>query len=155
MHPDITFSKVNDSGLADQLWLGDKCLDGLHLWSEQAVAQDSALLTAEHYQQLMAATCADQIIQLLGQPDDAETTTCKLSGQPLQPSDMAVLVSNRQQAQLLHDQLAERGLGAVYLSDRQPVFAASTAEYLWYVLRASRGATTCRPGYGQRWRLHC
>ena len=137
LHPDITFSKVNDSGLADQLWLGNQCLDGLHLWSEQAVAQDSAMLTADRYQQLMAATCADQIIQLLGQPDDAETTTCKLSGQPLQPGDMAVLVSNRQQAQLLHDQLAERGLGAVYLSDRQLVFAASTAEYLWYVLRAS------------------
>lgn len=113
----------------------------------------------------MAETCASEIARLLtlgGQgrqagfalpdsPDDLE---------PVEPSDIAVLVNNRNEAAAVRDALGRRRIKSVYLSDRDSVLTSREANEVLCWLRAFAEpprqlafirAALATPTLGQSW----
>lgn len=88
---------------------------------------------------LLAQLCAEQIAQWLNQPLRFQSTAqpdAPEAGRTLQPGDIAVLVHRQQDAALMQKALRQRGLDAVYLSDRQSVFDSPESLDLVHWLRA-------------------
>lgn len=104
------------------------------------------------YQQLMAAACADQIAFILSQAQQAKAGFVKSDAAkhaefmqveltqdeftPIQPSDIAILVRDRNEAALVRKQLSQRQIRSVYLSDSESIFASAEATALLFWLRA-------------------
>ena len=92
-------------------------------------------VSSEELRQHMAAACAEQIVQWLG---DAQVGFAQ-NGQALQrirPSDIAVLVRTGREAAAVRQQLQRRGVASVYLSDQESVFVSAEAQDLLLWLRA-------------------
>ena len=85
----------------------------------------------------MAEACATEMVGLLQRPTAGFAT----EGSPphwraLRPSDMAVLVNSRREADAIRAALAQRGVRSVYLSDRESVYRSAVAEDLQHWLQA-------------------
>ncbi|MBK1723093.1 exodeoxyribonuclease V subunit beta [Thiocystis violacea] len=91
-----------------------------------------------HYGELMAEVAAREIARLLrqGQEDRARLPDGEGGERRLRPSDLAVLVNNRGEADRVRGQLARLGVASVYLSERSNVFATAVAGELVILLRA-------------------
>jgi len=86
--------------------------------------------------QLLAARCAEQIVQWL---NDAQAGFAE-AGEPFQrlrPADIAVLVRSGTEAQAMQRALRRRGLASVYLSDKDSVFKSPEARDLYWWLQAA------------------
>ena len=94
-------------------------------------------ITAGEYQTVMAQQCAAQIRDWLtaGQQGTALLWRGEQS-QPLQASDITVLVRNRREAALIRDALNALAIPSVYLSNRDSVFETLEAQELLWVLQA-------------------
>lgn len=79
--------------------------------------------TKADFLQAMAAVFASQMVILL-------------QSAAARPGDMAVLVRDWREAQAIRAALSERGVGSVYLSERNSVYASQQAGDLWRILRA-------------------
>ncbi len=90
------------------------------------------------YQSIMARQCAATISNWLKAAHEGQACLIKPGGkrQPVQASDMTVLVRNRLEAALVRDALRELSIPAVYLSNRDSVFDAAEARDLLWILQA-------------------
>ncbi len=88
--------------------------------------------------QAFAAGCAGEIVRLLRQ---GQAGTAGFRGgdgvlQPVQPGDIAVLVSSGTEADAVREALSQRGVRSVYLSDKASVFSGGIAGELQRLLAA-------------------
>lgn len=94
-------------------------------------------VSAGDYQNFMAGQCAAQIRDWL---TGGQRGTALLwrgdKAQPVQASDITVLVRNRQEASLIRDALNALAIPSVYLSNRDSVFETPEAQELLWVLQA-------------------
>ncbi len=124
----LSFSPVAAKGRPEQL-----VLDGAPLPALQWVALDQSAkpLSKSAYLAQSARHSAQQIVTLL---NAAQQGHCGfLQGadlQPLRPADIAVLVNNQQEADVMRAELAQLGVRAVYLSDKGSVFDSPLAGQL-------------------------
>lgn len=99
--------------------------------------QPGAGVGVSEYQQCMARQCAATIRDWLYAAREGEAWLEGHRGrQPLQASDITVLVRNRNEAALIRDALAALMISAVYLSNRDSVFETPEARELKWILQA-------------------
>ncbi len=91
-----------------------------NVWLSQ---QGDSFTSIGDYQATMAQATASQIYTILSAAQEQKAHLTKNSGKKvIQASDIAILVRNRSQAQLIKQALLDRGIASVYLSNRQSVF---------------------------------
>lgn len=99
------------------------------------IAYDDRVLAAEDGRRHVAGHCAERIVQWLNDPsaqirhDDGRT-------ERLRPTDVAVLVRDRNEAAAIRKALRDRGLPSIYMSERESVFESEEARDLVVWLRA-------------------
>ncbi|MFC4656664.1 MULTISPECIES: exodeoxyribonuclease V subunit beta [Rheinheimera] len=136
----LNYQAVSAAGRKEQFYLDGEPAAALALCL-YPTALDKPLAKAEYLAQ-MAQACAEQIALCLNQtqqqrcgfwqPDQngvAQFTA-------LQSNDIAVLVNNQQEARQVKQALRQRGLPAVYLSDKGTVFDSPLAQDVLLWLRA-------------------
>ncbi|TLP63635.1 MULTISPECIES: exodeoxyribonuclease V subunit beta [Pseudomonas] len=130
----LPFIEVQAKGRDERLLVDGQPCAALHCW--QLPSDEPVSSTV--YRQRLAASCASHIAMLLngGQQgvsgfaaDDGVLRAC-------QPSDIAILVRDGREAQLVRSELAARDVRSVYLSDKDSVFAAQEAHDLLAWLKA-------------------
>jgi exodeoxyribonuclease V beta subunit len=147
---EIPFEPVDSREKTERLVCDGQPLAGLTLWS----LPDMAINNKDDYLATLAASCASEIRRLLsaaragkagfvdGQQDGLDGKQGGLDGEQeepwraLQPSDIAILVRDFNEAAQIRRALAQRGLRSAYLSDRESVFATAEAADLLTWLRA-------------------
>lgn len=104
----------------------------LHFW-----LQPGEGVGVSDHQQLMARQCAVQIRDWLtaGQQQQAWLVNAK-GRQPVQASDITVLVRSRTEAALIRDALSGLNIPSVYLSNRDSVFDTAEAKDILWILQA-------------------
>ncbi|QLB13914.1 exodeoxyribonuclease V subunit beta [Bisgaardia hudsonensis] len=80
-----------------------------------------------------AEICANSIKNWL---ENAGENRAIIGDKPIQAKNIAILVCNAHQAELVKNALMARGIASVYLSDRSNVFDSKTAQELALILRA-------------------
>ncbi|OLS64744.1 exodeoxyribonuclease V subunit beta [Pseudomonas putida] len=130
----VPFIAVNARGHKERLQVDGLPVAALNLWLQASDAPISNTL----YRQQMAISCATQIVHLLngGQQGSAGFVQNDGSLRGCMPSDIAILVRDGREAQLVRAELAARGVRSVYLSDKDSVFAAQEAHDLLAWLKA-------------------
>jgi exodeoxyribonuclease V beta subunit len=94
-------------------------------------------VSVSEYQHLMASHCAAAIRDWLKAGQEGRANFIKPKGQqPLQASDITVLVRNRNEASLMRDALSLLSIPAVYLSNRDSVYETPEARELLWLLQA-------------------
>ena len=104
----------------------------LTIWQPSVDDPETSLGKGAHERRFAEAT-ASEILRLLQAGQRGEAL---LGERGVQPADMAVLVSNGHQADLVRRALSRRGIASVYLSDRKSVFDGPVAEDLLRLLSA-------------------
>ena len=79
-----------------------------------------------------AEQCAEQIVQILNAGENGQAT---IKNQPIKPSDLAVLVRNKNEAESIKNALRKRGVRSVFAA-RTSVYSSVTAIQLWQWLEA-------------------
>lgn len=130
----VPFVEVQAKGRSEQLLVDGQASAALNLWH---LHSDEPVSTAVYRQQL-AASCASQIVALLndGQQGRSGFLQADQSLRACLPSDIAILVRDGREAQLIRAELAARDVRSVYLSDKDSVFAAQEAQDLLAWLKA-------------------
>lgn len=125
----LPFTRVQAQGKSDT-WQVDgatpKALTIWHLPSDEPLKRDQ-------YAEVMAESCASEIVRLLNL---GEQNRAGFAERALHPGDIAILVRNFQEAQLIGQALSQRGVRSVYLSDKDSVLASAEAQDLLRWLRA-------------------
>ncbi|GLZ88089.1 RecBCD enzyme subunit RecB [Metapseudomonas resinovorans] len=139
---DLPFIPVDAQGRKETWTVEGEAQPALNLWqltTEEPVAKGTYLAA-------LAAGAASEIVRLLdlGQRQRAGFSRDGAL-KPLQPSDIAVLVRDFNEAQAIRGELAARGVRSVYLSDKDSVFAAQEARDLLLWLRACAEPDQDRP----------
>ncbi|GIU15964.1 exodeoxyribonuclease V subunit beta [Shewanella sp. MBTL60-112-B2] len=128
----IPFEPVKASSFADKKVLNEKNADSsalrLRLLSEEAEKG----LNKTTARQLIADDVADEIARLL---IDAQQNLCAIGNKPLRAKDIAILVRDRHEANVVRAALGQRQIGSVFLS-RDSVFNTLEARELALVLYA-------------------
>ncbi|WP_049768006.1 exodeoxyribonuclease V subunit beta [Shewanella pealeana] len=128
----IPFEPVKASSFADKKVLNERAADSsalrLRLLSEEAEKG----LNKTTARQLIADDVADEIARLL---IDAQQNLCAIGTKPLRAKDIAILVRDRHEANVVRAALSERQIGSVFLS-RDSVFNTLEARELALVLYA-------------------
>ena len=130
----LPFVEVRAQGRREQWVVEGKPGAALHLWqlgSDEPVAGTT-------YRQRLAASCATHVVDLLNGGRQGLTGFKDEDGslRPCRPSDIAILVRDGREAQLVRAELAARNVRSVYLSDKDSVFAAREAHDLLAWLKA-------------------
>ncbi|GAB3481512.1 exodeoxyribonuclease V subunit beta [Marinomonas epiphytica] len=125
----IPFVKVQDRGIAGGFQRHQETQAAMQFLYADSVEP----VTSKDYRQQMAQHCGAHLHQLLL---DGQQQLAEIDGQGVRPKDIAILVTNFQQASLIKDVLRERGIASVYLSDKGSVFATAEAAELLIVLQA-------------------
>ncbi|ORL61545.1 exodeoxyribonuclease V subunit beta [Pseudomonas putida] len=130
----LPFVEVRAKGRSEQLLVDGQPCAALQCWQLQSEEPVSNTL----YRQQLAASCASHIVELLngGQHGVTGFRDAQGSLRPCQPSDIAILVRDGREAQLIRAELAARDVRSVYLSDKDSVFAAQEAHDLLIWLKA-------------------
>ncbi len=129
----VPFVAVHARGHKEQLQVDGHAVPALNLWHLQG---DEPFSNTE-YRQKLAASCATRIVSLLNGGQQGRSGFAQ--GDQLrgcQPSDIAILVRDGYEAQVVRTELAARGVRSVYLSDKDSVFAAQEARDLLAWLKA-------------------
>jgi exodeoxyribonuclease V beta subunit len=125
----IPFVEVQDRGVAGRFARHGEtqaALQFLYQQSEEPVS-------AKEYRQTMAEACASHLHALLLEGQQGQSI---IGEQGVRPKDVALLVTNFSQANVLKDALRQRGIASVYLSDKGSVFETVEARELLIVLTA-------------------
>ncbi|MBV2131001.1 exodeoxyribonuclease V subunit beta [Arsukibacterium indicum] len=132
----LPFYPVNAKGNNWQLHIGKQLAAALTGWLPEETAEK--VMSRQAYLDEYASGCASYITDILQQAVSGATYFVKDDGEKrqLKPSDIAVLVNNQTEAQAIRNQLAERQVRSVYLSDRESVFSSGTALDLQLILSA-------------------
>ncbi|HTH58828.1 MAG TPA: exodeoxyribonuclease V subunit beta [Paraburkholderia sp.] len=132
----LPFVAADAHGRRDALCANGDALPALTVWWLPPTP-DGKPLSKEAYFTAMAASCATEMVRLLNLGQSADAGFVGEHGvRPLQPSDVAVLVNNRDEAHAIRRALGERGVRSVYLSDRDSVFRTPQADELKFWLAA-------------------
>ena len=130
----LPFIEVRAKGRGEQFLIDGEPCAALQCWqleSEEPVSGSA-------YRQQLAASCASHIVALLngGQQGSAGFRNAEGELRPCLPSDIAILVRDGHEAQMVRAELAAREVRSVYLSDKDSVFAAQEAHDLLAWLKA-------------------
>ncbi len=118
----VPFLPADAKGRDDVLVADGAPLPALTAWRLPA-PDDGKALTKDAYLSEMAQVCAGEIARLLNLGAASKAGFDGEKGRrDLRPSDMAVLVNNRNEADTIRAALSERGVRSVYLSERESVF---------------------------------
>lgn len=130
----LPFVEVRAKGRGEQLLIAGQPSAALHCW--QLESDEPVSGTA--YRQQLAASCASHIVELLEGGQQGISGFADAAGKlrPCLPSDIAILVRDGREAQLVRAELAARDVRSVYLSDKDSVFAAQEAHDLLAWLKA-------------------
>lgn len=130
----LPFVEVHAKGRAEHLLVDGQPVAALHCWQLESDEPVSNTL----YRQRLAASCASHIVALLNGGQQGVSGFADKDGKlrPCQPSDIAILVRDGREAQLVRAELAARDVRSVYLSDKDSVFAAQEAHDLLAWLKA-------------------
>ncbi|MDN4499428.1 exodeoxyribonuclease V subunit beta [Pseudomonas mosselii] len=130
----LPFVEVRAKGRGEQLLIAGQPSAALHCW--QLESDEPVSSTA--YRQQLAASCASHIVELLEGGQQGISGFADAAGKlrPCLPSDIAILVRDGREAQLVRAELAARDVRSVYLSDKDSVFAAQEAHDLLAWLKA-------------------
>jgi len=134
----LPFQPVNAKGLSHELVLDAAPAPALLGWLLSPTGEQETLNKTQYLQQA-AQHCANRIADWLNQGLRKEAGF-RLNGgttiDALRPEHIAVLVRDRQEADMIRGALMQRGLPSVYLSDRNSVFDSAEASDLLFWLRA-------------------
>ena len=125
----IPFVQVEDRGLAGRFVRDQQTQPALQFLFQHA----ADTVTPKDYVQIMAEACAGHLHQLLL---DGQQQKALIAGRGVRPKDVALLVTNFNQANRLKAALRARGIASVYLSDKGSVFETLEAHELLIVLNA-------------------
>ncbi|MEN4827311.1 exodeoxyribonuclease V subunit beta [Pseudomonas sp. P39-UII1] len=130
----LPFIDVRAKGRSERLLIDGEAAAALQCWQLESEDPVSSTL----YRQQMAASCASHIVALLNGAQRGVSGLRKADGElrPCLPSDIAILVRDGHEAQLVRAELAARDVRSVYLSDKDSVFAAQEAHDLLAWLKA-------------------
>ena len=130
----LPFVEVRAKGRSETLLIDGHPSAALQCWQLESDEPVSSTL----YRQQMAASCASHIVGLLngGQRGVSGFRNEQGEQRPCLPSDIAILVRDGFEAQLVRAELAARDVRSVYLSDKDSVFAAQEAHDLLAWLKA-------------------
>lgn len=138
----VPFKRVNAKGLTSSFQVQGAPVAAMAL----NVLPHEGKLSKERYIDQMAEICARQLVDWLeqGQADAAGFSDPQRGWQRLLPSDIAILVNNRQEANRMRSALARRGLRSVYLSDKDTVYETPQATEIYRWLMACANPTDDR-----------
>lgn len=125
----IPFVQVQDRGIEGEFVRQGQpqaALQFLYQTSDEPVS-------SAQYRSIMAESCAAHLHALLIEGQSQQT---RIGERGLRPKDVALLVTNFNQANALKDALRRRGIPSVYLSDKGSVFDTVEARELLIVLMA-------------------
>ncbi|MBT1120075.1 exodeoxyribonuclease V subunit beta [Stutzerimonas nitrititolerans] len=129
----LPFSRVKARGREERWQVEGQTPPALTLWQLPSAEP----LANTFYRREMAARAASEITRLLVLGQQGEAGFARASElAPLKPSDIAVLVRDGSEAQVIRGELARRGVRSVYLSDKDSVLASQEARDLLLWLRA-------------------
>ncbi|QXI37896.1 exodeoxyribonuclease V subunit beta [Pseudomonas xantholysinigenes] len=130
----LPFVEVQAKGRSEQLLIDGQATAALQCWQLESDEPVSGTL----YRQRLAASCASHIVALLVAGQQGVTGFADATGKlrPCLPSDIAILVRDGREAQMVRAELAARDVRSVYLSDKDSVFAAQEAHDLLAWLKA-------------------
>ncbi|PYC45372.1 exodeoxyribonuclease V subunit beta [Pseudomonas soli] len=130
----LPFVEVRAKGRGEQLLVAGQPSAALCCWLLDSDEPVSSTL----YRQQLAASCASHIVELLNGGQQGISGFADAAGKlrPCLPSDIAILVRDGREAQLIRAELAARDVRSVYLSDKDSVFAAQEAHDLLAWLKA-------------------
>ena len=138
----LPFLAVRAHGRAEVWQVAGETPPALNFWHLAGTEP----LSAGAYRSEMAARAASEIVRLLRLGQQGRAGFAKADAfAALQPSDIAVLVRDRKEAEAIRGQLARRGVRSVYLSDKDSVFASQEARDLLLWLRACAEPDLDRP----------
>lgn len=126
-HNPVPFQPVQAAGRADQFIVNNQAIPALT--ASLLPADNSKILSTGDYLNAMSEICATRIVNWL---NHAQTGNAGFAGEtqplvPLKPSDIAILVNNGNEAGIIRQALAKRGIRSVYLSDRDSVYQSAQA----------------------------
>ncbi|MCO7597123.1 MULTISPECIES: exodeoxyribonuclease V subunit beta [Pseudomonas] len=130
----LPFVEVRAKGRSEQFLVQGQPCAALQCW----LLESDEPVASTLYRQRLAASCASHIVGLLngGQQGHAGFADGTGALRPCLPSDIAILVRDGREAQLIRAELAARDVRSVYLSDKDSVFAAQEAHDLLAWLKA-------------------
>ncbi|MGY6630563.1 MAG: exodeoxyribonuclease V subunit beta [Wenzhouxiangella sp.] len=132
----LPFEPVDAQGRKEALLINEAPVTPLTLWYHPE-DDDSQNLGLGRYREIMAEQAAETIVRLLAMAEQGKAVfrTEDKPDKPLCPADIAVLVRQRSQAELVMRALRRRGVAAVYLSDKESIFDSEQARELCLVLK--------------------
>ena len=130
----LPFLSVKAKGREDCWVIDDKTAPALSLWHWDSPDP----IGMPEYRQTMAVTAASEIVRLLNKAKQGNTGFKTQAGEIrcIQPSDIAILVRNRNEANAMRTALAKRQLRSVYLSERDSIYQSQEAKDLLFWLKA-------------------
>ncbi|ELV8623532.1 exodeoxyribonuclease V subunit beta [Vibrio cidicii] len=133
---DIPFLPVSASpGAEHRFWImGGQKQPALTYWLQEAL---QGPVSKGEYQQVMAASSASQIQQVLSQSQQGHAWLQRgEERKAILPGNIAVLVRTGSEGRLIKKALAEQGIASVYLSNRDSVFLSPVAQDIQRLLQA-------------------
>jgi exodeoxyribonuclease V beta subunit len=138
----IPFYPVNAHGLKTELVVEDKTPKSLVFWQHFAEDETGKLkaLSADGWRTDMAEACASAIVEILqlslkGKAYFADRPQSQ-QRQAVLPSDIAILVNEKKEAQAIKEALLAKNLNSVYLSTRGSVLDTQVAKDVLFWLKA-------------------
>ncbi|WDY58729.1 exodeoxyribonuclease V subunit beta [Pseudomonas sp. PSKL.D1] len=130
----LPFVEVHAKGRSEQLLIEGQPCSALQCW----LLESDEPVSNSVYRQRLAASCASHIVTLLNSGQQGVSGFNNAQGElrPCLPSDIAILVRDGHEAELIRAELAARHVRSVYLSDKDSVFAAQEAHDLLAWLKA-------------------
>lgn len=135
-HNPIPFQPVDANGRREILALNGEPAPAMTAWLMPPAA-DKQVVNFTEYRSTMAAACASQIVTWLWQAQERQAGFRDAAGiTPLKPADMAILVRDGNEAEIMQTALTARGINSVYLSQKESVFVSDEARDMLFWLQA-------------------
>lgn len=133
----MPFEDVDAHGQGEVLWIDGKEATPLTLWFAPET-EGKKKIGADEYRLIMARQAAESVARLLelARSGRAEFRADGEEAHAVRPSDIAILVPSRLEANPVRTELQRRGLPSVYLSARDSIFGSDEAGELVPLLSA-------------------
>ena len=134
---DIPFNPVAAKGRQEMFQIEGHEVTPIRLWQLTAEVPP-AKMTKKAYLSAMAIACAHEIVFLLNMAERGQAGFLSDNGtfKPVTSGDIAILVNNGEEADIIRRHLRQVGVKSVYLSDRSSVLDTPLARDVLILLRA-------------------
>ena len=132
----LPFEPVEAQGKSALVSLNDQPVAPLNYWLiDNEAGNDSGFISRGYYEREAASHCANRIAEFLNGKGQLQP---KASGstEKIEPAQIAVLVPDFKRSKLVRDQLRQRGVASVYLSEKHSIFGTDEAKTLLVWLEA-------------------